>query len=243
MAVQGQQTPAVSHSDGSSNYGGGLKYGTGMGSPDLYQYLVEHSYRPNQHLDALHEESMKQGRRGMCSPPDSIPLLQMMVKLTQAKKIVEVGVFTGYTALGMALMLPEGGVLHACDISAEYPAVGQPIWKAAGVADKISLHIGPATDTLADLLAAEGEGTFDMGFIDADKANYDSYYELILKLLRPGGVVLVDNVLWNGSVLKTTAVDADTRGIQAINDKIFKDDRVDICMLPVSDGVTIVRKK
>jgi len=191
----------------------------------------------------LHKETMMQKRSGMCSPPDSIPLLQMLVKLTQAEKIVEVGVFTGYTALGMALALQPGGRLIACDITDEYPSIGKPYWEEAGVADKIDLRVAPAVDTLDELLKTEGEGTVDMAFIDADKSNYDKYYERLLKLLRPGGVIAVDNVLWGGDVINDDKQDDDTKAIRALNDKIYKDERVNIAMLSNSDGITIVCKK
>ncbi|CAL8470927.1 g10469 [Coccomyxa elongata] len=219
------------------------KYGKLFANHALYDYLLTHSYRPNVHLDELHQVTMKHRRAGMCSPPDSIPLLQLLVHLVNAKKIVEVGVFTGYTSLGMALALPEGGRIYACDISDEYPAVGRPSWKAAGVEDKIDLRIAPASETMDSFLQNGEEETFDMGFIDADKSGYDTYYEQLLKLLRPGGVIVVDNTLWDGSVTDPERQDPDTVAIRAINDKIFKDDRVTMCMLPVSDGVTIALKK
>ncbi|EIE20229.1 O-methyltransferase family protein [Coccomyxa subellipsoidea C-169] len=186
---------------------------------------------------------MKHARAGMCSPPDSIPLLQLMVQLLNAKKIVEVGVFTGYTSLGMALALPEGGKVYALDISDDYASVGKPFWRAAGVEDKIDLLIAPASETLSGFLQNGQEGTFDMGFIDADKPGYDDYYEKLLKLLRPGGVIVVDNTLWDGMVIKSECQDDNTLAIRALNDKIHKDDRVTICMLPVSDGVTLALKK
>ncbi|KAK9903920.1 hypothetical protein WJX75_000536 [Coccomyxa subellipsoidea] len=220
-----------------------IKYGSAFTNQNLYSYLVEHSYRPNKHLDELHEVTMTHKRAGMCSPPDSIPLLQLLVQLLSAKKIVEVGVFTGYTSLGMALALPEDGKIYACDVSDEYASVGKPFWKAAGVEDKIDLRIAPATETLKGFLQNGEAGTFDMGFIDADKPSYDDYYELLLKLIRPGGVIVVDNTLWDGNVIKPEVQTDDTMAIRALNDKIYKDDRVTICMLPVSDGVTLARKK
>ncbi|CAK0785680.1 hypothetical protein CVIRNUC_008891 [Coccomyxa viridis] len=220
-----------------------MKYAV-SGDAGLYNYLLAHSYRPNEHLEGLHKDTLEgQPMARMCSPTVSIPLLQMLVKLTQAKSVVEVGVFTGYTTLGMALALPCDGIIHACDISSEFAAVGEPYWRAAGVREKINLLIGPATEVLGDMLADGGEGSIDMGFIDADKPGYDSYYELLLRLVRPGGLIVVDNVLWHGRVLEENPSTEDTKAIKAINDKIFKDDRVDICMLQVSDGVTLARKK
>ncbi|EIE20243.1 O-methyltransferase [Coccomyxa subellipsoidea C-169] len=191
-----------------------LKCGKAFASFELYKYLVDHSYRANKHLDELREVSVKHEWGGMCSPPDSIPLLQLLVQLLHAKKIAEVGVFTG-----------------------------KPFWKAAGVQDKVDLRLAPAAETLKGFLQNGEEGTFDMGFIDADKTGYDVYYELLLKLLRPGGVILIDNTLWDGNVIKPEVQTADTLAIRAINDKVLKDDRVTICMLPISDGVTIALKK
>lgn len=209
----------------------------------LYEYLVASSVRPHAQLEELQQVTLQHPRKGMLSPPDSIAILQMLAKLTSAKNIIEVGVFTGYTTLGMALALPADGRLIACDVSTEYTSIGQPYWEAAGVADRIDLRIAPATETLNALLEHGREGTFDMAFIDADKNNYSQYYELLLKLLRPGGIIAVDNVLWSGKVIDESVQDEDTVGIRAINKKIYEDERVDVAMLTNSDGITIARKR
>jgi caffeoyl-CoA O-methyltransferase len=178
----------------------------------------------------------------MVSPPDSIAILSLLLKLIAGRVAVEVGVFTGYTSLGIASALPQDGKLYALDISEEYANIGKPYWEQAGVADRIDLRIAPAKDTLENLLQELGPGSVDLGFIDADKSNYDTYYELLLKLLRPGGVVVVDNVLWSGNVINDADQSPDTQAIRALNDKIFKDERVQPAMLKNSDGITVAVK-
>ncbi len=167
--------------------------------------------------------------------------MRLLAHLTGARRAVEVGVFTGYSTLCVASALAEGGMLTACDVSAEWTAIARRYWQEAGVAQRIDLRLAPASDTLDDLLAQEA-GAFDLAFIDADKANYAVYYEKCLSLLRPGGLLLIDNVLWNGAVLQADPADADTRAIQALNRKIHADPRVDISLLPVADGLTLARK-
>lgn len=188
----------------------------------------------------------------MVSPLDSASFLQMLVRLTNAKTVVEVGVFTGFTALAFALALPADGVVHAFDISSEFPAVGKPFWAEAGVEDKIKLQVAPATQSMQQLLDAGAAGTVDIVFLDADKTGYDAYYELALQLLRKGGIVVVDNTLMGGSVASNPDAPAgadtsresspSTVAIKALNEKIFKDERVEVCMLPLSDGVSVVYK-
>jgi len=178
----------------------------------------------------------------MVSPPDSIAILQLMVKLASCKIAVEVGAFTGYTSLGLAAALPENGRLYALDISEEYANIGKPYWEQAGVADRIDLRIAPAADSLRNLLEELGPGSVDLGFIDADKSNYDTYYELLMELVRPGGLIIVDNVLWGGSVINDADQSPDTVAIRALNDKISRDQRVQPAMLKNSDGITIAYK-
>lgn len=166
----------------------------------------------------------------------------MMVKLSNAKSIIEVGTFTGFTALAMALALPEDGKLITLDINDSYASVGRPVWEKAGVSSRISLILGPAAESLETLVKTK-RGTVDMMFIDADKGNYGVYYDYALELLRPGGVLLIDNVLWGGKVADPSVNTPDTLAIRAVNDKAYADPRVDMSMLPVSDGITVVRKK
>ena len=168
--------------------------------------------------------------------------MALLVKLIAAKRTIEIGVFTGYSALTVALALPPEGRVLACDISEEYTAVARRYWQKAGVVDKIDLRIAPALATLDGALAAGEAGHYDFAFIDADKTGYDAYYERCLRLLRVGGLIAIDNVLWNGDVA-TKSRDADTLALQALNDKIVRDDRVDMTMLPIGDGVTLARKR
>jgi caffeoyl-CoA O-methyltransferase len=168
--------------------------------------------------------------------------MALLVRLVEAKRIVEVGTFTGYSCLVMALALPENGQIVTCDISEEFTGIACRFWQEAGVADKIELRIGLAEETLNDALNNGEAGTFDMAFIDADKENYKVYYEKCLKLLRPGGLILIDNVLWSGRPANPEAADADTVAIREFNVAVHKDERVDLSMLSVGDGLTLARK-
>ena len=162
-----------------------------------------------------------------------------LVRLMSAKKTLEIGTFTGYSALVVALALPEDGKIVACDISEEWTAIGKKKWEQAGVAEKIELRIGAALGTLEELIQDGQEGSFDFAFIDADKANYLDYYKMCLKLVRKGGVVAIDNVLWNGSVINSEINDVDTVAIRDLNDFLAKDERVSLSMVPVGDGLTL----
>jgi predicted O-methyltransferase YrrM len=175
--------------------------------------------------------------------PEQGQLLTFLIRLIGAKRAIEIGVFTGYSALTTALALPADGRLLACDISDADVRLGQPHWNAAGVTAKIELVIAPAHLTLAARLAAGEAGQYDFAFIDADKTGYDRYYELSLALLRAGGLIAIDNVLWSGSVAQPADGDADTEALQALNAKIYRDERVDAAMLPIGDGLTLVRKR
>lgn len=179
----------------------------------------------------------------MLGAPESLQLLTNLCQLIGAKKTLDIGVYTGYSALSVAEALPKDGVVYAFDISEENVNIGKPVWKEAGVYEKIKLIIGPATDSLEKLLAEGQGGTFDAAFIDADKTNYDNYYELSLKLLHPGGIIAVDNVLWGGSVVDPANNEPETCAIRALNAKIAKDDRVNVSMLFVGDGLTLAFKK
>ncbi|MEO8525250.1 MAG: class I SAM-dependent methyltransferase, partial [Caldimonas sp.] len=208
----------------------------------LRDYLVAHSAREHPAQVGLREATRTHRAAGMQIGPEQGQFLALLVKLIGAHRAIEVGVFTGYSALTVALALPDDGRLLACDISDEYTRVGRPFWEAAGVAAKIDLKLGPALATLDARIAAGESGRYDFAFIDADKSGYDAYYERCLVLLRAGGLIAIDNVLWGGSVARP-AEDADTAALQALNEKIHGDERVDMAMLPIGDGVTLARKR
>jgi caffeoyl-CoA O-methyltransferase len=210
----------------------------------LYEYLTAVSLREPEILTRLREETATLPNAGMQIAPDQGQFMALLVKLTGAAKVLEVGVFTGYSSLSVALALPEQGRITAFDISLEWTAVARRYWEQAGVADKIDLHLGDAIDGLDTLLTGgQTEGTYDFAFIDADKENYDGYYERALRLLKPGGLLLIDNVLWGGRVADESVDDADTAAIRALNLKIHADCRVDISLLPIADGLTLALKR
>ena len=208
----------------------------------LYQYLLDHSLREHPEQTALREATRKHPRGGMQISPEQGQFMQLLVKLVGAKRTIEIGTFTGYSALCVALALPKDGKILACDISDEYTSVGRPYWQRAGVADKIELVIAPATETLDARIAAGEAGQYDFAFIDADKTGYDAYYERCLQLVRTGGLIAIDNTLWGGDVARP-AEDDDTRALQALNDKLHRDERIDLSMLPIGDGLTLARKR
>jgi predicted O-methyltransferase YrrM len=174
--------------------------------------------------------------------PDQGALLALLIHLIGAQRAIEVGTFTGYSALAVAAALPEDGKLIACDVSEEWTSIAKRYWQEAGLSNRIELRLGPATETLAQLLRAGAAGSFDFAFIDADKINYDAYYESCLQLLRPGGLIAIDNVLWSGAVADPCAHGADTEALRALNVKIRDDARVESCLLTVGDGVLLARK-
>jgi caffeoyl-CoA O-methyltransferase len=175
--------------------------------------------------------------------PEQGQFMRLLIELLDVRRIVEIGVFTGYSGLSMALALPPDGKLIACDVSEEFTQVARRYWREAGVADRIELRLAPAVETLDRLIADGGTGSFDLAFIDADKENYDAYYEKCLVLLRPGGVLLIDNVLWSGRVARPEDTSRDTTALRALNEKLHRDERVSLSMLPVGDGLTIARKR
>ena len=209
----------------------------------LYEYLLANSLREPEVLRRLREESPWRGSSGMQISPDEGQFLALLVELLGAKRCIEIGTFTGYSALRVALALPSDGTLIACDIDAETTAIARRFWKEAGVAERIDLRLAPALETLDSLIAEGAENTFDFVFIDADKTEYDAYYERALTLLRIGGVIAIDNVLWDGSVIDSGRHDADTEAIRAFNAKIASDQRVSCSMLPLGDGLTLAFKR
>lgn len=210
---------------------------------NLSRYLQSTGLRESAAAARLREETAKLPWAMMQISPEQGALMQMLVRLTGAVRTLEVGTFTGYSALVVAEALPAHGRVLACDVSAEWTAIGARHWREAGVADKVDLRLAPGLETLDALLAAGESGRFDFAFIDADKSNYDGYYERALKLLRQGGLVGVDNTLWSGAVADPARDDADTRAIRALNAKIRADERVDMVLLPIGDGLTLARKR
>ena len=208
----------------------------------LYDYYAAHAYREPEILKELRAETARLGGLAqMQIGPEQGAFMAMLVKLMGAKRILEVGTFTGYSSLAMAL---TGDVkIIAADVSEEWTNVARKYWKKAGVDGRIELRLGPAAETLEQLLKSGEASRFDLMFIDADKSSYDTYYEGGLKLLRPGGVMLIDNVLWSGSVADPSIKDEDTSALRALNAKIMADTRVDLVMVPICDGVTMALKR
>ncbi len=212
-------------------------------TPELYTYLQKNSLREPEVLKNLRRETRKKSNHVMQISPEQGQFMAMLVDLLGAKKTVDIGTFTGYSALAVALALPADGKVITCDISAEAPSIGKTFWSMAGVSEKIDLQIGEATKTLKKLINEGQAGTFDFSFIDADKLNYPTYYELSLSLLRRGGLIAIDNVLWGGAVADLDNQEADTKSIRSLNEFILKDERVTISMLPIGDGLTLARKR
>lgn len=210
---------------------------------EIYAYLLARGVRESAALAALREETAALPMSVMQISPEQGQFMAMLVRLTGARRCLEVGTFTGYSALACAEALPDGGRLIALDISEEWTAIARRHWAAAGVADRIELRLGPAAASLQRLLDEGGAGSFDFLFIDADKPGYSRYYELGLELLRPGGLVAVDNVLWSGAVAAPGPGDEDTEALRRFNDALAVDQRVDLVMVPVGDGLSLARKR
>jgi predicted O-methyltransferase YrrM len=191
----------------------------------------------------LRAETARMPHGGMQIGPDQGALLALLARLVGARRALEVGTFTGYSALAVASALPADGKLIACDVSEEWTYVARRYWGEAKLSDRIELRLGPAAETLAALLRESGAESFDFAFIDADKENYDAYYEACLRLVRPGGLIAVDNTLWGGAVADPKAKDPETEAIRALNLKVRDDDRVEACLLTVGDGVLLARKR
>ncbi len=208
----------------------------------LYQYLLDHSLREHPEQTALRQATAAHPLAGMQISPEQGQFMQLLVKLIGARRTLEIGTFTGYSALTVALALPTDGRILACDISAEYTSVGRPYWQRAGVAGRIELAIAPAIDTLDARIHGGEAGHYDFAFIDADKSGYDAYYERCLQLVRTGGLIAFDNTLWGGDVARPSH-DDDTRALQALNDKLHRDERIDLALLPIGDGLSLARKR
>lgn len=211
--------------------------------PQLYDYLIAASSRESELKKELREVTAKLPDARMQITPEQGQFMALLVKSIGAKRALEIGVYTGYSACCVAEALDEGGNLIACDVSVEWTSIAREFWKKAGVAEKIDLRIAPALETLTSLKADGQEGAFDFAFIDADKENYDSYYEACLHLLRSGGLIVVDNALWGGQVMDPSFQDVDTIAIRNLNEKIRDDERVDASLLSVGDGVYLARKR
>lgn len=207
------------------------------------RYVIEKIVSESPIERNLRLETLKLPQAGMISSSDVGALLTILAQSIQAKKAIEVGTFTGYTALKIATALPSTGKLVCCDISTEWTDIGQKYWREAKLNKIIDLKIAPALETLNHLLATEGENSYDFAFIDADKVGYDSYYEACLKLLRPGGLIVLDNMLWDGKVADLGVQDETTNAIRKLNEKISRDSRVNSCLMTVGDGLMLVRKK
>ncbi|BAU15618.1 caffeoyl-CoA O-methyltransferase [Leptolyngbya sp. NIES-3755] len=208
----------------------------------LYRYILSNSQPESDIFAQLREETAQMPQARMQISPDQGQFMALLVRLMQAKKALEVGVFTGYSSLSVAMALPPDGTLIACDVSEEYTAIARRYWAMAGVADKIDLRIAPAINTLDELLKDQA-GTFDFAFIDADKGNYANYYDRAIQLVRSGGLIAIDNVLWAGRVADETDQDKITNTIRAFNTKVAQDDRVIVSLLPIADGLTLALKR
>lgn len=208
----------------------------------LYDYLLSVSLRESPALQRLRTETAQLPLARMQISPEQGQFMALLLRLMGAHHALEVGVFTGYSTLCVALALPEDGRIVACDVNPEWTSIAQRHWRDAGVAHKIDLRLAPAANTLNDLVAQGQKNRFDFAFIDADKGNYDTYYETCLKLARPGGLIAIDNVLWGGAVADPVANDNDTRAIRALNDKLHGDSRIELSLVPIADGLTLARR-
>jgi predicted O-methyltransferase YrrM len=208
----------------------------------LYDYLLSVSLREPDILQQLRAETGQLPMARMQIAPEQGQFMQLLVRLTRARQIIEIGTFTGYSSLWMALALPPDGRLITCDISREYTDIAQRYWREAGITEYIDLRLAPAIQTLDGLLSSGQSGRFDLAFIDAEKTEYPDYYERCLQLLRGGGLIVIDNVLWDGKPADDAEQDEDTRAIRNFNQQLHRDNRVDISLLPVADGITLALK-
>ena len=211
--------------------------------PSLYHYFLSVSVEEPEILRLLREETATHPLSQMQIAPEQGQFMAFLTRLIKARKTLELGVFTGYSSLAVALSLPCDGQIVACDLDEEFTAIARRYWQQAGVADKIDLHLAPALDTLNQLLREGQANSFDFAFIDADKSNYDAYYELALQLVRPEGVIAIDNVLWGGKVADQAVQDSRTQAIRDLNQKIHQDPRVFSVIVPIADGLTLAIKQ
>lgn len=212
-------------------------------SEDLLRYLRQNSLRESDIQRRLREETDAHPEASFAAAPEQSQLLGFLIELIGAKHVLEVGIFTGCSTLAMAMAMPEDGTLIACDMVDDYVQIGAKYWAEAGVTDKIDVRLGPARETLDELLAEGFDKQFDLALIDANKKDYDAYYERTLSLVRPGGLIALDNMFWYGAVLDESEQEKSTRAIRALNTKLHGDTRVSMVMLPIEDGMTLVRKR
>ena len=212
-------------------------------TPMLYAYLLKNSLREPKVLQALREQTHKMSMGHMQISPEQGQFMRLLIELLGARKTLDIGVFTGYSALSVALALPEEGRVIACDINVEWTKIARRFWEKASVTGKIDLRLAPALETLQQLLDQNEAGTYDFAFIDADKVNYPVYYEQVLSLLRAGGILIIDNVLLGGKVADGQVTDKNTTVIRALNAKLLQDERISLSMLPLRDGLTLARKR
>jgi predicted O-methyltransferase YrrM len=208
----------------------------------LAEYVRSISVREPEALRKLREDTENHPRASMQTAPEQGQLLHLLARVTGARKTLEVGTFMGYSSTWVALALPPGGKVIACDVSEEYTFRARRTWAEAGVSDRVELRLAPAVDTLDAMIAAGDSGTFDFAFIDADKGNYSNYYERALSLIRPGGLIAIDNVLWDGKVIDPADTDPDTAKIREFNTKLQSDTRVTLSLIPLGDGLTLACK-
>ncbi|MEH1907469.1 MAG: class I SAM-dependent methyltransferase [Nostoc sp.] len=209
----------------------------------IRDYILTISLHESDILRQIREETVKLPYASMQIPAEQGQFMAFLAQLINAKKILEIGVFTGYSALWFALALPPEGRIIACDISEEWTNIAQRYWQQAGVANKIDLRVAPALQTLDALLSNSEAETFDLIFLDADKENYLNYYERALQLIRAGGLIIIDNVLWSGKVIDEEFQDTETVALRLLNEKLYKDERIDITVLAIADGLTLIRKR
>lgn len=212
-------------------------------TPEIYDYVLAHSLRESDVLRRLRSDTQRMPQASMQISPEQGQFMALLVKLIGAKQCIEVGTFTGYSSTSVALALPEDGHVLCLDVSADFTEKARSVWSEAGVSDKITLRLGAAKDSLEELVRVGQSGAYDFAFIDADKSNYINYYELILELIRPGGLVVIDNTLWSGAVADPQQNTPDTLAIREFNEHVHADRRVDMSLLPVGDGMTLARKR
>ena len=209
----------------------------------IYRYLLNHSLREPGVLQRLRQATSKLPDANMQIAPEQGQFMALLVELLGVRRALEVGTFTGYSASWMALALPADGVLVACDLSREWTDMALPFWREAGVSERIELRLGDALRTLDALIGAGETDGFDLAFVDADKENYLAYYDRCLRLVRPGGIILFDNVLWGGNVADPAAKDGETQAIRALNEALHADERISLSMVPIGDGLTLARRR